>query len=52
MKWKYIVSPYKHINYGGQRRASVGFKTREGAVNFIKKRGLTKAILLARKKGR
>lgn len=28
-KFKFLVSPYKHINYGGKKRASVGFQTKE-----------------------
>ena len=42
---KFLVSPYKHIKYGGQKRASVSFTTKAKAVAFIKKRKLRHAIL-------
>lgn len=46
---KYMVSPRKMVTYGGQKMGSIKFQTRKGAVSFIKKRGLTGAILYKKK---
>ena len=48
-KYKYVVLPAKHVTYGGQKRASLGFQTLEGARNFVKNRGLKRAVLIKRK---